>query len=1843
MGFYGNLNSVNKSSFQFDKVYANRYEMDRSANSDGIFTGRYVLVDYDSTTSEPAVVVEGENSEYSISELIAVINNKNNLTSIPANFVPGYLEQHYDTFIPYSQRENWASHKTPEDRKTWINSTNKNGSLLIHTGFSENSPLWLIAPSNDDSGTVHGVYVPEGTFVAISGYLRATYYYSYHYELSQPVIDTTTGEYKRDENDQIIFETVTYGVESLEEYNNLDQEIKDIVIQDFVAEPELQKFPNDEHPFKYPKTIFATFRNTIIVPETNEETGEETNTPKDVIGYTLIANLDDQEFDNIKQFGIYRGNYLVDTIAYGHYGRGWDSTVWQKVYMDGKYSYRMIAELNSVVPTFDVTVDAPTQIPIPPYYDSDNSNVYYKLHVQPTWGMRVRAARPLASESTDSAVAYPSDVKDFYIKELTKNAREVATPEADRDLAIYFNKAGFNKYVNMEAAIQTDIISVKPTGIGYKNYYNNYEDKIKPDTYELSIMLPSIGQSISDMWDIVYGNGSEYYKGFNEDGAINNEVPGSADFNNRYLWDKKAGGFTDAPTRNTNVAWNSYNGLRPKTLDGTFDYTKLNNLAANINYAHDLFGMIIREVENFDDVDNWDPEKIYLVNNKFYYKGKKYTYTNIPSTDLTTALAEGYYKPAGTLTNVADGTYWKKELMITETYDKEEISNNNSVTQQSNTPYYNYIRIKEGEKVLDGTILGKARFTNNAEHIGLTTEGYIQSYYYKKRTELVNNKETPYYVLDTEASPSGDGQYYDIKSIRADNDGAVMFYIPDQYCYATKLLSDFGDLESEDSTTRAAAEAAYLDWNIKSTYTTDDFNEIHLCEGNYVFTSLLDRLATEKKAVRFFKIDEVEVHSYPASMEEDPTKPRMKTNITCPSDFMNYYHQDSENPNIWKVSYPVYDKPEDDPERKLLYTLEETLPENAVTLADGRPSTYEAYLYLAEQDNGNIFVGGHTIYEFIKDQSLTPVLIVDGRTNKLRQIYQTVNKGARTVVSLPEEGIKPIGLTGIEENEFYYCKGEVTVPDEARGIKASEFHREDVTDLDRTISGEHRFDQIVERLAKGDYYTLEIKGQPVFYVIGENYYYAEPDINNPDAFKKETVAKIKPAKSVDEYAEMGYPRIVTTEHPITAAQMAQKDADRLSIYYRLVEESDNSEGIEWVDFEGTPFIPYKYYVHQSDGMYTLADEYDPNETYYEKNDIYVNTSTNDSYAHGAIWNKTIDPTTAGVTLATRTEGWEAKEIKNFTEDDESMHGLILAINRLLLNDDRETRDTETVQGAINVMNDLMNRFNHLNVREFVTIDNYGRVHSADWDSSQLDFISNYGTGETVDDHISYPNRWIELVLNPNPNGPHFTIKHCSLSVPNTETISDKNTGAQVTLPNKAGWNNNTNDTLKLFTPIIDGQGHMVGQNEETVTLPYGFKTITTNGRVSNNNTQALAAQDNIVADNTQDTLGINSGNEWIKIETDATNDVITISHDAKNTTTTTNTVDLSTGTDGSTTFVIPVDTYDSTNHFISRVNTTYTLPNNYGVFEGDEGISSEASASHDTFSLTGDSWIQTTASKDNVAFAHIGPVTTAHVNVADETPAFGSKFTIVDWTFDSKGHKASSGSHDITIPKGSLTVSENVDGAKVLTSVSFTDTTGALVITNKNVGELPLTGYSTVSSLSAMPEATDSINTGISKLAYILNNDTTQINTRISDAINALDSSYTASGATADSNITSASTVNVISKIDVVNGLIANATSTSALVDAAGAAVAAKNEVIGQTSDLKTADTINGAKAFATDAATTAEQNAKDYVSTITFTYIPRVVNPDYDPDDPTSQQYIDGTPVTKTIGDWISYIMNNL
>lgn len=46
MSLYGNVKKVGSSSFQFDRIYTTRKAMDEAASTDGVYAGRYILVEY---------------------------------------------------------------------------------------------------------------------------------------------------------------------------------------------------------------------------------------------------------------------------------------------------------------------------------------------------------------------------------------------------------------------------------------------------------------------------------------------------------------------------------------------------------------------------------------------------------------------------------------------------------------------------------------------------------------------------------------------------------------------------------------------------------------------------------------------------------------------------------------------------------------------------------------------------------------------------------------------------------------------------------------------------------------------------------------------------------------------------------------------------------------------------------------------------------------------------------------------------------------------------------------------------------------------------------------------------------------------------------------------------------------------------------------------------------------------------------------------------------------------------------------------------------------------------------------------------------------------------------------------------------------------------------------------------------------------------------------------------------------------------------------------------------------------------------------------------------------------
>lgn len=353
--FYGNITNTSKTQFQFDKIYPNRYEMEKQKSIDGIYAGRYVLVEYDSAYQQDD------------SYRVWIFGNK-----------------------IYSVNE-------------------ENDSYLIRRSSKE-----VIENKKLSS-------VPAGTIVFTA----------------DNKISSSTGYY---------YTNVKYY--QITEDNPIGQ-----------------------------AASFKEIVNGLDIPN-----------------YTI--------------------NYNIDISTYGA-GRGYDSTVWQKAYIDGYEKYIMIAELNSVVPTFDVSADAPTMDPLIPHFDTQSTDIYYKLHWQPSWGFRVTEGETDSrkTESEDNnAGNYPSDIEVSY----NKNSYNASTgkniiTKISYPGAIFFNKAGLDEATHNEYDGEfknTNEISIQPTGLS-GNKYNTHDGSLNvekaPDIQEIKVLLPALGNILCNVWDKVYG------------------------------------------------------------------------------------------------------------------------------------------------------------------------------------------------------------------------------------------------------------------------------------------------------------------------------------------------------------------------------------------------------------------------------------------------------------------------------------------------------------------------------------------------------------------------------------------------------------------------------------------------------------------------------------------------------------------------------------------------------------------------------------------------------------------------------------------------------------------------------------------------------------------------------------------------------------------------------------------------------------------------------------------------------------------------------------------------------------------------------------------------------------------------------------------------------------------------------------------------------------------------------------------------------------------------------------------------------------------------------------------
>jgi len=247
---------------------------------------------------------------------------------------------------------------------------------------------------------------------------------------------------------------------------------------------------------------------TRLVPMANivyrdENSGQTTHSTVDFYEYDIAQ----RKLVKVQGNSPYGVNYNIDVQKYG---RGYDGTVWRKIYDTtlNKYRYVLMAELNAAVPTFHYTVDNPLEISTAPSIDSsDSTNLNYYIHQRGYIMDRFKT-----DSNGDVRIAQPSEAW-TYNSDGTEKTHTYNIGE--ETVAIKFNKAGFSP-ANHQVALEsnsndvimgTNIIAWTPSSSG--RHYNvslaNPQGVVANDIRNWSIDLPVLGNVVHKMYDIIYG------------------------------------------------------------------------------------------------------------------------------------------------------------------------------------------------------------------------------------------------------------------------------------------------------------------------------------------------------------------------------------------------------------------------------------------------------------------------------------------------------------------------------------------------------------------------------------------------------------------------------------------------------------------------------------------------------------------------------------------------------------------------------------------------------------------------------------------------------------------------------------------------------------------------------------------------------------------------------------------------------------------------------------------------------------------------------------------------------------------------------------------------------------------------------------------------------------------------------------------------------------------------------------------------------------------------------------------------------------------------------------------
>ena len=553
---------------------------------------------------------------------------------------------------------------------------------------------------------------------------------------------------------------------------------------------------DDETKIKYAdlsSEFYYDFYNSVQIFFT---ASEEESTGYALFTQILVEDLEKELY--LKNLNIDKNTYALNEISY-------DGTAWQKIFINNEEKYIKVADLNTKMPIMDIAVDPPTHWPLVPHFEIKTGDNYYKMHLQPNWGFRIGKAED-ENLSDENIVwireKYNDDevIKEYYDNNLSSWVEyNDGDPQVSLPGNIYYNKAGFKKdQRNYEENI-FDEFSLTPVASG-ENYELHNDDSPGPakDIQEMKILLPSLGNAISDMWDLIYGK-----------------------------------------ERNLDINWNSLEGIRQTlTTNGyKYDTSSINTLAGCINSVHDLMGMIISEQP--ENAENASQENIYWNGSSFTRRKKNYEYTEVAQNEYTfqeveepekNYLPNTYFLDSqGNLKDIyskydSNKTYYKRIL------ESSYIEVPNMVEYQPNTYYFidNYGNVLQNnastwDKEKQYYII-KHNLLNSTE---FSTTYSANKFYYKQDSS---------WILEVENVPSVDTtrEYYilnyeKVEGVPFKNDGS--FYVKNNGSYAPAYEFDankqyFKYTETSDGEQIVLSKVIVFELN-DNHYQKDDNNNYH--------------------------------------------------------------------------------------------------------------------------------------------------------------------------------------------------------------------------------------------------------------------------------------------------------------------------------------------------------------------------------------------------------------------------------------------------------------------------------------------------------------------------------------------------------------------------------------------------------------------------------------------------------------------------------------------------------------------------------------------------------------------------------------------------------------------------------------------------------------------------------------------------------------------------------------------------------------------------------------------------------------------------------------------------------